>query len=291
MDDQLHDLIGAYAMDALDPDERAAFEQHLRDCADCRQELAALSETLAQLADDYAVEPPPALRDAVLSAVANLDSTGTAPATVEEDAAATSEPRRLIENDPTSESHDDPVDAPAPTQPRPRRAVAGTDPPASAADAGATVTPIRREASSGRSRWQVLVAAAVAVIAVIGIAVWQPWAPRTITAADVLAAPDAVRATQPAEGGGSVTLVRSNQLGRAVMVTQGLAAAPAGKAHQAWLQQPSGTMVSGGMMPDGPDVTMLLEGDARDTVGGGISVEPPGGSSHPSTDIVVLIGL
>ena len=291
MDDQLHDLIGAYAIDALDPDERATFEQHLTDCADCRQELAALSETLAQLSDDYAVEPPPALRDAVLSAVANLDSTDTAPDGADADAPATPEPRRLIDNDPPPDSHDDSVEAPAPTELQPRRAVQGSDAPAAPADGGATVTPIRREASSGRSRWQVLVAAAVAVIAVIGIAVWQPWAPRTITAADVLAAPDAVRATQPAEGGGSVTLVRSNQLGRAVMVTQGLAAAPAGMAHQAWLKQPSGAMVSGGMMPDGPDVTMLLEGDARDTVGGGISVEPPSGSTQPSDDIVVLIGL
>lgn len=290
MDDQLHDLIGAYAMDALDPDERATFEQHLTDCADCRQELAALSDTLAQLSDDYAVEPPPALRDAVLRAVANLDSTETAPAGAGDDAAATPEPRRLIEDDPPPESHDDPVDAPAPTQLQPRRAVQGTDAPATPADAGATVTPIRREASSGRSRWQVLVAAAVAVIAVIGISVWQPWAPRTITAADVLAAPDAVRATQPAKGGGSVTLVRSNQLGRAVLVTQGLAPAPAGKAHQAWLKHPDGSLVSGGMMPDNPDVTMLLEGDARDTVGGGISVEPPGGSPQPS-EIVALVGL
>lgn len=254
MDDELHDLIGAYAVDALEPDERAAFEQHLTDCPDCRHELASLGDTLAELSDDYAVEPPAGLRDQVLGAVAKL----TEPTPL---------PRRAVEPSDSGPEHED----------------AGTP---------ATVTPLKRPApSSGRSRWQVLVAAAVAVIAVIGIAVWQPWAPRPVTAADVLAAPDAVRSTGPAEGGGSVTYVRSNQLGRAVLVTQDVAAAPSGKAHQAWLQQPSGAMVSGGMMPDGPDVTMLLEGDARDTVGGAISVEPPGGSAQPTGEVVALVGL
>lgn len=127
----------------------------------------------------------------------------------------------------------------------------------------------------------------------IGISVWQPWVQRTITAADVLAAPDAVRATKTMDGGASVTLVRSDRLGRAVRSPKASPPpAPTGKAHQAWLQHRSGAMTSGGMMPSGADVTMLLEGDARDTVGAGISIEPPGGPVQPTLDdVVVLIGL
>ncbi|MEZ5201054.1 MAG: anti-sigma factor [Micropruina glycogenica] len=122
----------------------------------------------------------------------------------------------------------------------------------------ATVTPLRpRRAQS--SRWALLVAAAVALIAVIGVSVWQPWAPRTITAADVLAASDAVRVSEPVKGGGTVTVVRSAQLGRAVMTTVGVPDAPSGKVRQAWLKVPTG-MVSAGLLPPGTDVSMLLKG-------------------------------
>ena len=46
----LHTLTGAYAADALDPVERDAFERHLQECADCRQEVAELRATTARLA-------------------------------------------------------------------------------------------------------------------------------------------------------------------------------------------------------------------------------------------------
>jgi anti-sigma-K factor RskA len=67
METQLHDLTPAYALDALHDDELRAYEEHLRRCARCQGELAALSEPVAALA--YAVEspaPPPALRDRIL---------------------------------------------------------------------------------------------------------------------------------------------------------------------------------------------------------------------------------
>jgi anti-sigma-K factor RskA len=67
--EQLHDLTAAYALDALDGDERAAYESHLRDCDDCRAELASLDETVGVLA--YATEgptPPAGLRERIVSA-------------------------------------------------------------------------------------------------------------------------------------------------------------------------------------------------------------------------------
>jgi anti-sigma factor RsiW len=39
------DLLGAYALGVLDPDEVSAVEAHLAGCTDCRQELADLRET------------------------------------------------------------------------------------------------------------------------------------------------------------------------------------------------------------------------------------------------------
>jgi anti-sigma-K factor RskA len=63
----LHELVAAYALDALDGDERREFEQHLGMCERCAGELAALRETAASLA--YATPsaaPPPALRERIL---------------------------------------------------------------------------------------------------------------------------------------------------------------------------------------------------------------------------------
>ena len=54
----VHALSGAYAVDALDDIERAAFERHLAECADCRAEVASLRETAALLAETTATEPP-----------------------------------------------------------------------------------------------------------------------------------------------------------------------------------------------------------------------------------------
>jgi anti-sigma factor RsiW len=67
--DALHDLTAAYALDALEPDDERAYEQHLAGCERCQEELASLSAAAGSLA--YAVlpaEPPPALRARILQA-------------------------------------------------------------------------------------------------------------------------------------------------------------------------------------------------------------------------------
>jgi len=51
-----HDLLAAYALDALDDDERERFERHLQDCAECTEQLALLREPVGALA--YAAEGP-----------------------------------------------------------------------------------------------------------------------------------------------------------------------------------------------------------------------------------------
>jgi len=62
-----HDLLAAYALDALDEDERERFERHLEECDECSQQLALLREPVAALA--YAAEgpaPPESLRGRIL---------------------------------------------------------------------------------------------------------------------------------------------------------------------------------------------------------------------------------
>ena len=55
----IHALSGAYAVDALDDDERTEFEQHLAVCAECRAEVASFRETAALIAETQAETPPP----------------------------------------------------------------------------------------------------------------------------------------------------------------------------------------------------------------------------------------
>jgi anti-sigma factor RsiW len=65
----VHTLTGAYAADALEPDERERFEEHLRDCAACRREVAELTETTARLGAAAAAPAPAELRARVLEEV------------------------------------------------------------------------------------------------------------------------------------------------------------------------------------------------------------------------------
>jgi anti-sigma-K factor RskA len=62
-----HDLLAAYALDALEDDERERFERHLDECEECTEQLALLREPVAALA--YAAEgpaPPEALRGRII---------------------------------------------------------------------------------------------------------------------------------------------------------------------------------------------------------------------------------
>lgn len=71
----LHALTGAYVLDALDDSELAGFEEHLAECAECREEVASLRPTVTRLAAaDTSL--PPALRDAVLAQVARTAQAG-----------------------------------------------------------------------------------------------------------------------------------------------------------------------------------------------------------------------
>lgn len=70
MSDDIHALVGAYALDAVDDLQRAAFDRHLRDCEACRAEVAELQATAARLADGTWSVPPPGLRDRVMAEIA-----------------------------------------------------------------------------------------------------------------------------------------------------------------------------------------------------------------------------
>ncbi|MCU1488073.1 MAG: hypothetical protein JWN67_4819 [Actinomycetia bacterium] len=56
--DEISELLGAYALDAVDPDERDEVEEHLLSCARCRAEVADHREVAALLAHSGSDAPP-----------------------------------------------------------------------------------------------------------------------------------------------------------------------------------------------------------------------------------------
>jgi len=265
MNDDIHALSGAYAVDAVDDRERAEFERHLAACTECQAEVASFRATTEQLSVLIGATPPQRLREQILR---DISLVRPIPPEISREAAERIEGR-------------------------------GRTDPGSHRAPGAEVTPItsrshRRATGTQRvNRW-LATAAAVAVLGGGTVAALHPWDRQSqvqVGLADrVIQAPDAQRFQQAVASGGSATVVRSKSVGKAVLVTENLTAAPAGKVYQLWLQAAGGSFVSAGLLPTGADQTVVLNGDAATALGAGISVEPAGGSAQPTTPPIALIG-
>ena len=75
--------LGAYTLDSLTPDERAAIDAHLQSCASCREELRAMSVAAAGMGTSVPLRPLARDRSAAvkrrLLARAEADKTGVTP--------------------------------------------------------------------------------------------------------------------------------------------------------------------------------------------------------------------
>jgi hypothetical protein len=258
MNDDIHSLVGAYAVDAVDDAERARFEAHLATCAECRAELDSLrgaASCVAALADT----PPPASLKAAL--MRDIGSVRPLPPLVAD------------------------RDQDQPSRPA---AETGTDAPVPGQDDLHDRRERRAGSRSAVARW--LAGAAAAAAVVVGGVVWHPWAPGTAhtsvsASQQVLHAGDARSFTDR-----STTVVRSVSLGKAV-VRGTLPPPPARKVYELWLQRPDGTMAKAGLVSDVSGVRdgVVLQGDAATATGAGITLEPAGGSDAPTTTPLALV--
>lgn len=178
-------------------------------------------------------------------------------------------------------------------------ALTDTAPPPSLRDAVladiTTVRPLAPRVShvGGVVRRRSFLVAAAAVVALGGGAVaWHPWesAPTTSVAQRVIHASDVSATTQHVGKGATVTLYRSASIGRAVVVTDGMPAAPAGRVYELWLQDAQGAMHPAGLMPHRSSATVLVRGAATEARGVGITVEPAGGSQVPTSNPIAVVG-
>jgi len=68
-DQDIHHLAAAYALDAVDPHEWAAFEAHLASCETCRADVDEFRSTQSSMAQAQALTPPPAMKRRVLDEI------------------------------------------------------------------------------------------------------------------------------------------------------------------------------------------------------------------------------
>ncbi|MFE3328090.1 anti-sigma factor domain-containing protein [Streptomyces sp. NPDC059176] len=69
VDEELHTLTGAYALDALPRGEHGAVEAHLVHCAPCREEVAGFTVTANRLAAAVRTPAPRAMRESVMHGI------------------------------------------------------------------------------------------------------------------------------------------------------------------------------------------------------------------------------
>lgn len=266
--EELHLLAGAYALDALEPQEREEFEAYLLSSEDARAEVAALTDTAVILGLASKPEAPPAgLKDRLMAQIAVTPQV----VTPQLPSAATSE----VQSAPRLQAVDVPARAPQ------TGLVSRTDAKVAARWYSRPVT--------------YLVAAAAAVAIFFGGAAFnasQAPAPQALSASYVqlTSASDVQRTTAKVAGGGSATLIWSLQLRRSAVVINKLPMLSDGKTYELWYIGGSGPIAAGTFSAANAGATVrVLEGQMSggDTIG--ITVEPSGGSKTPTTKPIVAI--
>jgi anti-sigma-K factor RskA len=253
-----HTLAGAYAMDAVDDEDRARFEQHLGRCESCRQEVRGLREATAALAAATAVEPPAALKDAVLLAVGHARQA--------------------------------PPVAGGGGRPLP----AGHGGSRGSRGRGGRPGPARWSSRLVAG----LAAAAAVVAVVLGTVTYAHMQHRLNqaqggdrTVAAVLSAPDARMVSGHVSTGGTATVVMSHRMRLLVFTAADLRLLPPQQAYELWLIGPSGSRPAGmlaGSGHNGMIGPMVVSGlSAGDRVG--LSVEPVSGSPRPTSRLILLL--
>jgi hypothetical protein len=105
----------------------------------------------------------------------------------------------------------------------------------------------------------------------------------------VVQAPDA-RIEKKATAGGTVTVVFSSQRAAAVITTSKLTALPSGRVYQLWVMSPAGAR-SAGLVSQPDQASQVLAAGVRSGDKIGMTVEPSGGTSQPTTTPVLVMPL
>lgn len=244
-------LTGAYVVNALTDREAAEFEQHLAGCEDCAREVRELRETTARLGTSVAATPPESLKHRVLTEIAH-----------------------------TRQEPPPPAEPPGHTEP----------------------PPPRTRASLGTRLAAVAAVIGVAAAAAFGALAWQTQQrldraqqrlertdARGATMSELLRADDA-RIVTAGSHGMRATAVISHQLDQAMFIGAGIEQPPPGHAYQVWFIGPRGATSAGIIRQDrSGTMTPIMAPMPPNTSAIGVTVEPAGGSSRPTSDPMLTV--
>lgn len=258
-----HALVGAYALDALTPDEREQFEAHLATCTACQTEVSDFRETLAETAAVTQTAPPQRLRADILASIATV--------------------RQL---DPQSQTANHPTNSQSVGDFTNRTSIPSRDP------GQVVIRPAR-----WRRVTEIAVAAVVAIVLAIGgWTVGRHQQSQTVQADQsaqqrLLSAPDARIYHQPMPGGAKVAYIISRSRNAGMVAVSGRPDPGAGHVFQLWTMHTE----HGKTVPE-PDRTFTgqqtqpiwLTGSLANAIAVAITIEPDGGSKHPTTNPFAL---
>ena len=248
-----HTLAGAFVLDALGAADRARFERHLTRCEQCAKEIRGLAEVTARLAGAAAAEPPPGLTRRALAVAART--------------------RQL------------PPLTPDGPRPWATRHVSAGGP------AGRVMAWLPRLAPA-------LAGLMVILAVVLGLAArgaqhqLRQDRLHSHAIAAVLTARDAHMISARVSTGGTATIVMSGREHALVFAARGLSALPPSRRYELWLMGPGGDKPAG-MLP-GPRNGMtgpVLASGLRPGDRLGLTIEPAGGSAHPTAPVIALVAL
>jgi hypothetical protein len=257
---EIHGAVGAYVVNALDPDELEEFEAHLAVCPTCSREVAEFGETAAELSLLASVPPPAALRGSILSAI--------------------SEVRPLPPEPPTETSRAEPTTNESQTV---------------AADIRHAVDELALRRQQRRTRvLTVLVAAVVAAAVALGGVVYtlvqsrQAQVAQQAAETELLTAPDVQTYTATMKDGGQISFVVSRSLNRALFIGKDLPAVGSDRTYQLWTLEGERAI---------PDNLVTGGGDQkeffRETLNGvtslAVSIEAAGGAQQPTPSTIQTV--
>ncbi|GAA1146506.1 anti-sigma factor [Ornithinicoccus hortensis] len=248
----MHDLVGAYVLDAVDDRERAAFEAHLAGCADCRREVAELSAPVADLSAGLEETPPEGLRSRLLEQIAQEPQA--------QEPQAAQEPRALHEDRGVPEPS-------AAEEPRPGRRRAWWVGIAAAAAVG------------------------VGAVVVTQWGTGEP-EPAVVAVQDVLDAPDAQRSTETVDGVTVSVVTSASLNRSAFVAEGMEPAPDGQDYQLWFVHEDGTAVSAGLMPRGEQDTSeVVLEGEAAGAVAVGVTLEPAGGSDQPTSDPLVAVPL
>lgn len=271
--EELHLLSGAYALNALEGEEKTRFEAYLLTSEELRAEVASLSDTavLIGLSTD-SVAPPADLKARLMAQIAVTPQLAPVP-TVRPTLTAVPPVSHV-----TPSERDGAAEAI-------RTASLGASP----------------AAKKAASRWysrpaSILVAAAAAVALfvggnILGLSAGNESQQQAVAISAIVSASDSQQAKADVAGGGTATFVWSVGLKQSAVVIDKLPKLAAGKTYELWYidsaskATPAGTFNAAS---SGTTVSVLDGAMSRgDTLG--ITIEPSGGSKTPTTAPIVAV--